>query len=201
MKKIIVLVFIFQLMLVNFINTSEAIESNPEIEKLFSEPVETAPKPVQSTPKANDFKLETEKLLAEQVHFTFGLGWAGQEFLGGVMKDGLGYSKSALGLNGWLGFSYTWIYGAPLKQEIINAIDEVVRESGGAEKLGDYDLKMLTRQKLGNRSYTYFRIGTIILLYPLVVQGGWMWPLGDIARLQLGFGLPLLLNVGINFDF
>jgi hypothetical protein len=151
--------------------------------------------------RALDISIEKEKLTSDSSGFTFGIGWAGQEFLGGVTRDGLGYRKSALGLNGWLGFSYTWIYGAPTKQEIINAIDEVIRESGGAEQMHAYDLKMLTKKKLGDKTYSYFRLGTVYLLLPLIAQYGWMWPIGDSGRFQLGLGLPLLLNLAINFDF
>ncbi len=150
---------------------------------------------------ALDLPVEKEKLLKDKTGFTFGLGWAGNEFLGGVVRNGLGYPKSAFGLNTWIGFSYTWIYGAPTNQEIVNAIDAVASENGGAENLRDYDLKMLAKQKLNIGSYNYFRLGTAYLLFPVVVQYGWMWPVGDVGRFQIGFGLPLLLNLGINFDF
>ncbi|MBU0502385.1 MAG: hypothetical protein ABIH69_03010 [bacterium] len=150
---------------------------------------------------ALDITVEKEKLVSDSTNFTFGLGWAGNEFLGGVTRDGLGHAKTAFGLNTWLGFSYTWIYGAPTNQEILNAVDEVVAENGGAENLRDYDLKMLTKKKLNVGSYNYFRLGTGYLILPIVVQYGWMWPVGDVGRFQVGLGLPLLLNVGINFDF
>lgn len=148
-----------------------------------------------------DLNQEKERLTSESVHFTFGLGWAANEFLGGVSKDGLGYAKSSFGLNTLLGYSHTWIYGAPLKQEILNAMDEVISENGGTENLTPEKLMELTKKKLGNRSYTYFRLGTVYLVLPLVAQYGWMIPLGDVGRFQFGLGLPLLLNFGINFDF
>jgi len=144
---------------------------------------------------------EKEKYSADVNKFTFGLGWAGNEFLGTVTKDGLGNPKNSYGLNNFLGFSYTWIYGAPKKEEINAAVDAVVKENGGTEKLRDYDLYMLTKQKMGSRSFTYFRLGTVYLLVPLIAQYGWMFPMGDVGRFQVGLGLPLLLNIGINFDF
>lgn len=173
MRKIIIFILILQIVMVYFANTARALDIN----------------------------LEKERLVSDQTKFTFGLGWAGNEFLGGVTKDGLDNPKLAYGLNNWLGFSYTWIFGAPPKENIIAAIDEVVRENGGAEKLRDYDLKILTKRKLNIGSYTYFRIGTVYLVLPLIMQYGWMMPLSDFGRFQFGVGLPLLLNLGINFDF
>ncbi|MBU1149105.1 hypothetical protein KKI23_03365 [Patescibacteria group bacterium] len=154
-----------------------------------------------SVSNALDLAVEKEKLVADQTNFTFGLGWAGNEFLGGITRDGLDNPKTAYGLNNWLGFSYTWIYGAPTEQEILAAVDAVVAEEEGAASLRSYDLKRLTKQKLNIGSYSYFRIGTVYLVLPLIAQYGWMWPVGDVGRFQIGLGLPLLFNVGINFDF
>jgi hypothetical protein len=150
---------------------------------------------------ALDINLEKGKLLSDQSKFTFGLGWAGNEFLGAVTKDGLDNPKSSFGVNPYIGFTYTWIFGSPSREAISSAIDAVVAESGGADKIKDYELKILVKRKMGIGSYTYFRFGTVYLFLPFVVQGGWMIPLGDIGRFQIGFGLPLLLNLGVNFDF
>ena len=148
-----------------------------------------------------DLKAETDKFTAKHSNFTFGLGWAGNEFLGVVTKDGLGYAESSYGLNNFLGFSYTWIYGTPTDEAIADAAAEVAKENGGEDKISLSDLKMLTKQKLNVGSQNYFRLGTVYLLVPFVAQYGWMFPVGDIARFQIGFGLPLLFNVGMNFDF
>ena len=148
-----------------------------------------------------DLKKETDSFIAKQSNFTFGLGWAGNEFLGMVDKNGLGYVESSYGINNFLGFSYTWVYGTPTNEAIVNAVDEVVKENGGVGKLGLSDLKLLTKKKLNVGPQSYFRLGTVYLLLPFVAQYGWMFPVGDIGRFQIGFGLPLLFNVGMNFDF
>jgi len=150
---------------------------------------------------ALDVEAEKAKLTSDQIDFTFGLGWAGNEVVGGITRDGLDYPKASFGINPYLGLTYAWIFGAPSKKAINNAVDEVVVENKGADNLRDYDLKLLTKRKLNINSYTFFRLGTAYLYLPLVVQYGWMLPVGDVGRFQLGLGLPLLLNVGMNFDF
>ena len=146
-----------------------------------------------------DIDKEFALLKTNQTHFTFGLGMAGNPFLGAVNKDGFGYPKNELGLSNWLGFSYTWIYGAPSEEEINDAFKQIKAEYG-KDNIRPYEIPRLIKSKINKGVFNYFTAGTVYLLFPLNFEGGWMW-VSDNVRFRLGLGLPVLLAFGINFDF
>jgi len=146
-----------------------------------------------------DIDKEFKLLKMDSTHFTFGLGMAGNPFLGAVNKDGFGYPKNELGLSNWLGFSYTWIHGVPSEEEIDDAFKQVKAEYG-KDNIRSYEIPRLVKSKINKNVFNYFTAGTVFLLYPLNFEVGWMW-VSDNVRFRFGLGLPVLLAFGINFDF
>ncbi|MBU0573807.1 MAG: hypothetical protein ABIJ26_08380 [Candidatus Margulisiibacteriota bacterium] len=141
-----------------------------------------------------------EKLMLESSRFTFGLGMAGNPFLGVVTKNGFGYPVSEAGLSNWLGFSYTWISGQPTQAEIEEAVKTIVAKYGDRVFLPQ-ELATEVRSLINKNQLTYFTFGTVGLIFPLNIEGGWMWLASDNIRFRFGLGLPLLVAFGINFDF
>lgn len=143
--------------------------------------------------------VQAKKLLADENHFTFGpIGYSGNPFLGVMTKNGYGYPKSEFGLTNWLGFGYTWIFGIPSDEEILDAVIKVKAEYG--EDVKGYELPKLVRTEINKGMANYFTFGTVALILPLNIEYGWMWYY-DYARFRLGLGLPALIAFGVNFDF
>jgi hypothetical protein len=146
---------------------------------------------------------KVDRMLVGDPHFTFGLGCAGNPLLGAVWKDGFGYPKEEVGLSTWVGVSYTGILGTPTEEEIRDAVKAIKLEYGEDPKvyeLPGYELPKLVRQKINKGMANYFTIGTVALIVPLNFEFGWMW-YSDNVRFRLGFGLPSLIAIGINYDF
>ena len=137
-------------------------------------------------------------MLVNETHFTFGLGCAGNPFLGAVTKNGFGYPKNEFGFTNWAGFGYTWIFGIPSDEEIRNAIKTIKTEYG--EDIKAYELPKLVRQEIRKGVANYFTAGTVYLILPLNFEYGWMW-YSDNVRFRCGLGLPILIAFGINCDF
>ncbi|MBU0573685.1 MAG: hypothetical protein ABIJ26_02860 [Candidatus Margulisiibacteriota bacterium] len=149
---------------------------------------------------AVDLDREFELKVRDNTHFTFGLGLAGNPFLGAVIKDGFGYPKGEMGYTNWAGFGYTWIYGTPSENELKDAFLSIKNEYGEANILST-QLSSLIRQKIDKNVLNYFTFGTVLFIYPLNVEYGWMFLAGDNLRFRVGFGLPLLFAFGFNVDF
>ena len=137
-------------------------------------------------------------MLVDETHFTFGLGYAGNPFLGAVVKNGFGYPKNEVGFTNWAGFGYTWIFGIPSDEEILDAVKAVKAEYG--EDIKTYELPKLVKQQINKGVANYLTAGTVLFILPLNIEYGWMW-YSDTVRFRFGFGLPSLVAIGVNFDF
>ncbi|OGC03155.1 hypothetical protein A2276_07070 [candidate division WOR-1 bacterium RIFOXYA12_FULL_43_27] len=142
-----------------------------------------------------DPELVAYQLSAEKTHFTFGVGIA-TDLIGGIVKNGMGEPKNSFALNTVLGFSYTTYYGA-------NSVDTIFLTSrqSSLEAADNWALSKKVREKLQKNTFTFFRVGTAFLIYPLVLQSGFCWLPHPNTRFEIGLGLPVLLNFGFNLDF
>ncbi|MFC1496743.1 hypothetical protein ACFL52_04940, partial [Candidatus Margulisiibacteriota bacterium] len=152
--------------------------------------------------KANSIKAADREMIAfqlskEDTHFSLGLGFT-TDLIGGVVKNGLGEPKTSFAFNTVAGFSYTTFFGS-------NSVDDIFNYTRTADLSSDlkdlYAAKEEIRKKIKKYTFSYFRIGTAYLFLPLVLQGGYCYTPIDNVRLEVGFGLPLVLSLGFNIDF
>ncbi len=146
---------------------------------------------------ASDADSIAYQLAAEKTHLTFGLGIA-NDLIGGIVKNGMGEPKSSFSFNTFLGFSYTTYFGANSVESIFSEVREIY--SNDLEEKDPSIIRSLVKNRIGSGRFSYFRVGTILLLYPLVLQTGWAWLPSENTRFEIGLGLPLVLNFGFNVD-
>jgi len=133
---------------------------------------------------------------------TTGLGlFCGNVLLGKVYKNELGYPKKEFGLNHWLGFSRTWILNNPTQNEIKKAITSVYSQNN-YYKLDKNEINLQIKKELNHNVVNYISASTALLIVPVNLEYGWMFLSEDgNIRSRIGFGLPTIVSVGVNFDF
>ncbi|OQY09699.1 MAG: hypothetical protein B6I28_02520 [Fusobacteriia bacterium 4572_132] len=162
------------------------------------------PKPESMFTIVSNGKIDSKILELTTIHSykTTGLGlFCGNVLLGKVYKNELDYPQKEFGLNHWLGFSHTWILNNPTQSEIKKAVTSVYSQNN-SYKLNKNEIKLQIKKELNHNIVNYVSIGTALLIIPANLEYGWMFLSKDgDTRTRIGFGLPTIISVGVNFDF
>ncbi|MGM0509368.1 MAG: hypothetical protein ACQERZ_09480 [Fusobacteriota bacterium] len=168
----------------------------------FSNGILEKPESMNISTQSGNIRIKTNELLEVKSYTTTGIGLlSGAPIYGKVLKNKLGFPKREFGLNNLLGFSYTWIFDTPKKEEVYEAVSSVYSKNN-SYNLSDYQLNLKVKKELDQNVVNYFTLGSAIAIIPINVEYGWMFlSENSNIRTRIGVGLPTILSVGMSADF